>query len=545
MEEPCLYKLVPNLIEQMGDVFPELGEHKERIQKAIKDEEESFLHTLAMGLKKFQEIEDSLRAAGSTTVSGADAWDLHQTYGFLIDLTEQMARERGLTVDLDGFEKERSAQAAQGRATQTFNKINLSGLGEFGPTEFHGHNTDRIKNVEVVKATDNELVLDRTPFYPEGGGPKGDKGIIYAPDGFEFQVEDTQRIGELIVHHGSFLRGGPQSVSRLAIAEVDRGTRSAIKRNHTATHILHWALRYTLGDEVTQQGSVIKPEAFTFDFAYPRALSDDQLAEIERLVNERIMANDEVDHSEMSYEEAMKKGAVALFGEKYGDKVRVCSIGDGYSTELCGGIHVERTGDIGSMSLVKESNVAANVRRVELVAGGFAVEQAIDAHRILTRLSHTFKVPTSDLLTKIEDLAKQNKELKKEASKARLASVSPKQILGEADQVGETRLLVHKLDDGNAEVLRKVGDAVKAQDDKMAAVLLGPGPKGVMVLSALSSPLVDAGWDARELLKSVTGVLGGGGGGRPDLAQGRGKNADKIDEAVATAKAVMTEKAKA
>jgi alanyl-tRNA synthetase len=391
-----------------------------------------------------------------------------------------------------------------------------------------------------LRASDTEIILDRTPFYPEGGGPRGDRGFIASTEdeGFEFQVEDTQRHGDLIVHQGHYLSGGPQDASGLVEATVDLGTRDAIRRNHTGTHILHWALREVLGERVAQQGSDIKPELFTFDFTWSQAISEDQLAEIERLVNEKIISNDLVDTAVMSLEDARAKGATALFGEKYGEEVRVLSIGDGYSTELCGGIHCHRSGDVGSLKILRESSVSAGVRRIEAVTGSYAVENAITEHAILSRLARDFKAPASELESRVAELKAQVKELRKQLEKADAAAVSPKEMLSRAEDLGAFRLLVSAFP-GDSAALRKVGDAVKSQEKPTLALLMATNDKGVGVLCAMTKDLVSQGWNANDVLRAATSVLGGGGGGRPDFAEGRGQKADQVEAASEAVKAFV------
>jgi alanyl-tRNA synthetase len=544
MNEPCLYKLVPVLSEQLGNVFPELPAQLDHVMAVIEAEEKLFVRTLNRGLKRFSKVIQKLAEENKTVIDGDAAFDLHQTYGFLIDLTEQMAEENGLTVNTDGFQKRLKAEQQQGRRTQTFNTANLGRFSLVQATQFVGYDTEIVGNALVVSATDTEIVLDKTPFYPESGGPKGDRGLIASIDqsGFEFRVDDTQKLGDVIVHRGQFLNGGSEKVGGPVEASVDQGYRSAIRRNHTGTHILHWALRSVLGDKVTQQGSVIKLDGFTFDFTHGESLSQAALNEIERLINERIIANDLVATDACDFETAKERGAMALFGEKYGDEVRVLAIGNGYSTELCGGIHVQATGEIGSLKILKESSVSAGVRRIEAVTGAFAVENALTNHQVVSQLSTDLKVPPTEILPRIAELFKQIKTLKKEAMKASKASVSPKDLLQKSQDINGIKVLVTMID-GDASAMRPVGDAIRSQTSPTIAVLFAKGKKGVALLCACTKDLVGQGWNCGDLIRSVTKILGGGGGGRPDFAEGKGKDAEKIDEAIAAILASIKEKA--
>ncbi|MDF1665863.1 MAG: alanine--tRNA ligase, partial [Planctomycetota bacterium] len=544
MNEPCLYTMVPTLAKQLGDVFPELPAQQDHVMDVIKAEEKLFMRTLKRGLKRFDKVVKKLASEKNTVIDGDAAFDLHQTYGFLIDLTEQMAEERGLSVDSEGFRERLKTEQQQGRQTQTFNKSNLGRHALVEASKFLGYSHVRLDSARVLSANDNEIVLDRTPFYPESGGPKGDRGLIASvgDGGFEFRVDDTQKLGDVIVHRGEFISGTPGRVDGPVEAAVDIGYRSAVRRNHTGTHILHWALRTVLGDKVTQQGSVIKPDGFTFDFTYGDSLSPTALNEIERLINEKIMANDAIETDVCDFQTAKDKGAMALFGEKYGDEVRVLAIGDGYSTELCGGIHCRNTGEIGSLKIVKESSVSAGVRRIEAVTGAFALEHAMTNHHVVQQLSQDLKVPPSDILPRIADLFKQIKALKKDAQKVSKAAVAPKDILKQATSIHGMKVLVTAIE-GNAGALRQVGDSIKAQSDPTIAVLFAKGKGGVAVLAACTKDLVGQGWNAGKLIKTATSILGGGGGGRPDFAQGKGKDAEKVDEAVAFVLETITKQA--
>lgn len=544
VEEPGLYKLVPAVIDILGDTFPELVQQQSHIETAIKTEEIGFHRTLKKGLGHFHKVLERTRDEGKNVISGEEAFDLYGTYGFPLDLTVQMAREHGCTVDEDGFNVELQKERKKGQATQSFNKANLGEYAEVEATEFLGHELDNLdEEVRVLRANDTEMVLNKTPFYPEGGGPKGDKGVIasVAGGGFEFVVEDTQKQGDVIIHHGHYRKGSPANVSGPVEAIVDFGYREAIKRNHTGTHILHWALRNVLGDHVVQKGSIIKPESFTFDFTHPSALTDSELTEIERLINEKILENNEVTARETTLDEAKEQGAIAFFGEKYGETVRVLSIGDGYSTELCGGVHCELTGDIGSLKIVRESSVSSGIRRVECVSGAFAFEHAMNTHRTVQALSAQLKAPVSELLDKVSDLQKRVKELKKLAKQAKKEqSVSPKDLLGQAEVIGGVKVLISKVE-GDAGALRRIGDSVKAQSQPTIALLLAEGPKGVTVLGVCTEDMVNDKGSADVMARQSAQVLGGNAGGRKNFAQGKGKDAGKIPEALEAAKAYVSE----
>ncbi|MEZ0230781.1 MAG: alanine--tRNA ligase, partial [Planctomycetota bacterium] len=382
VKEPAIKDIVPALAAAMGEQFPEIRTRQDHVMRVIEGEEKAFLTTLDRGVGLFEK-----KVAGLTSkmIDGKTAYELFSTYGFPIDLTEQMAMEAGLKVDRAGFETIRTEDKQRSRAAGKKGKFKADGAKFAGlpKTVFTGYDREDERGVQIVKATDTEIVLDKTPFYAESGGQEGDEGSITAAEGgFEFEVEDTQKAGDLVVHVGKWTEGGPQLAKAGApvIAEIDHARRNLLRKNHTGTHLLHWALREVLGPNATQQGSLVAPDRLRFDFTHGKPVSGEELAEIERLVNDKIVENAVVGTEDLPIAEAKDRGAVAMFGEKYGERVRVLTIGGGYSCEFCGGTHVSRTGDIGVLKILQESSSATGVRRIVATTGPNAIEKSIEEH---------------------------------------------------------------------------------------------------------------------------------------------------------------------
>ena len=538
VNEPALKDLVPVLSGYMGDAFPELRQRQEHIQRVLEKEEEQFLRTLDRGVGYFEEEKRKVLAGGGKLVSGAAMFHLYGTLGFPPDLTEQMAEEAGLKADRAEFERLLEDDKGKSRAAGTF-KVDLGKFKHVPLTRFSGYErlSDRGR---VAAAGEKELVLDETPFYAEGGGQVGDTGRIVAADGaFEFEVQDTKRQGQVIVHLGEWLQGEPAAVKQgaPALARVDEERRLRIMRNHSATHVLHWALHKVLGKEASQAGSEVSPNRLRFDFNWTRKVGPDELQEIERLVNERIARNDPVQTEELPLADAKSRGAIAMFGEKYGEVVRVVQMGT-WSLEFCGGTHVLRTGDIGVFKLIQEGSVSEGVRRVAALTGDVAVVRSHEDSRLLAAIGQELRVRPEEVLERIARLQEEIKELARRNKEAMSKALPTwEQLKGQAQAVGDVKLVAAHVPGADADALRRFGDAVQAQAEPFVGVFVAADDKGkVPVVAALSAALVQRGWHSRDLVRAVAGVLGGGGGGnKAELCTGSGKDAEKIPAALAEA----------
>ena len=537
LNEAFFYKLVAPLAAAMGEAYPELREKQAQIEKAIRQEEDSFATTLANGMKL---LEDAIARLKDSTIPGEVVFKLYDTYGFPLDLTADIARERNLKLDEAGYEREMEAQRERARAASKFSSA--EGLKYEGPaTAFLGYDTLTLKDakvlalyrgsqaVEALSAGDEgTVVLDRTPFYAEGGGQVGDVGHIGG-----FAVGDTQKIaGGAFGHHGK-LEQGAIKVGDVVTATVETSQRRATVRNHSATHLMHRALRDVLGTHVAQKGSLVNAERTRFDFSHGQAVSAEEIAEIEQRVNTAILANVEVGAKLMGFDDAVKSGAMALFGEKYGAEVRVLSMGD-YSTELCGGTHVSRTGDIGLFKILSEGGVAAGIRRIEAVTGENALAYVGDLESKLKLAAGLLRAGPSDLTGKIEQTLDRVKQLEKELAglKGKLAAGQGNDLVGQAVEIKGVKLLAAVVE-ADANGLRTLMDQLK---NKLGSgiVLLGAAGEGKASLIAGVTADLTGKVKAGELVNFVAGQVGGKGGGRPDMAQAGGTQPENLPAAVAS-----------
>jgi alanyl-tRNA synthetase len=544
VSQPFFFQLVEPLVKEMGAAYPELREGRLHVERVLRTEEERFAETLAQGMRLLRE---ALASTGGKPLAGEVIFRLYDTYGFPADLTADVARAQGVGTDMAGFEAAMEAQRERARAAQKFNVAQDAGTQVEGHTQFTGydHLSDNGvvlallkdgKPVEQLAAGDSGVVvLDRTPFYAESGGQVGDRGELRLV-GVRFVVDDTRKSGEAVLHVGR-LETGSISLGDQLSAQVDADTRVATVLNHSATHLLHAALRKVLGTHVTQKGSLVGPDKLRFDFSHYEALSDEQLAAIETLVNTQIRANAEARTRVMTYDEAVATGAMALFGEKYGDHVRVLTIGN-FSTELCGGTHVQRAGDIGLCKIVSESGIASGIRRIEAVTGEAALARMAETEQSLDRLAGLFRTGRSDVEAKVRQALERSKTLEREVQqlKAKLAAgAGGRDLTAEVQTVAGIRLLVARLDDGtDAASLRDTIDRMK---DKLgsAVVLLAAADteSGKVSLAAGVSKDLTARVKAGELVNSVAVQVGGKGGGRPDFAQAGGTDPAALDPALA------------
>ncbi|MBB5189872.1 alanyl-tRNA synthetase [Silvimonas terrae] len=539
------HKLVAKLTELMGDAYPELRQRQSQIEDALKQEEEVFGRTLENGMT----LLESALEGGKKVLDGATAFKLADTFGFPIDLTADVCRERNLTVDMEGFEKALEAQRQQSKAAGQFKMA--AGLAYEGEaSSFHGY-TENSRDAKVIAlyrgsepvqalaaGDDGVVVLDHTPFYAESGGQAGDTGEISANGGLDalFDVTDTQKVkADVFGHQGRLVRGALK-VGDTVAATIDLHKRSATARNHSATHLLHAALREVLGKHVEQKGSLVNNERTRFDFSHPKPVTAEELARIEALVNHVVMQNYSVDVANMTYDDAIKAGAMALFGEKYGDEVRVLKMGD-FSTELCGGTHVHRTGDIGFFKILAEGGVAAGVRRVEATTGEGAVAVAQNLDRELKQAAALVQAQPGELIAKLEKLQDNAKSLEKELArlKGQLAASKGDELASEAVTIGNARVLAVELPGADNTALRETLDKLK---DKLgsAAIVLGSAADGKVTLVAGVTADLTGKVKAGELVNFVAQQVGGKGGGRPDMAQAGGTQPENLAGALAGVK---------
>ena len=543
VEGPFFHRLVGPLAEEMGGAYPELSASIEHVGKVLLTEEERFAETLSHGMGILQ---NALENVTANELSGDVVFKLYDTYGFPVDLTADVARARGIDVDRGGFDSAMQAQKDRARAAQKFNISRDSGLQLDFATEFTGYEQLQetgqilaiIKDDELVAKLNagesGALVLDRTSFYAESGGQVGDQGVVRGTDGFLFRVSDTQKNGSTYVHIGTCEKGTASNGDEVQ-TEVDVALRGATVLNHSATHLLHAALRSVLGTHVSQKGSLVAPDRLRFDFSHYEALTEEQLCSIEQLINEQIRQNALAETAVMNYDDALNSRAAALFGEKYGDQVRVLRLGD-FSVELCGGTHVQRAGDIGLCKIIAESGIASGVRRIEAVTGEKALQHVTDAERTLNRISDLLKGGRRELESKIQHVLERNKTLEKQSQKlmSRLADTSGSDLAAGAVEIAGIKVLAVRLDDGvGPHVLR---DAVDRMKDKLgtAAVVLGSATADgkVRLAAGVTKDVMDR-IKAGDLVNSVATQVGGKGGGRPDFAQAGGSNADGLNDALA------------
>ncbi|MCW4149978.1 alanine--tRNA ligase [Halomonas sp. 18H] len=542
--EPFFHKLVDALDTEMGDAYPELRDARDQITRVLLKEEEQFARTLDHGMGLLSAALDNLQG---DVLPGETVFKLYDTYGFPYDLTADVCREREVTLDEEGFHRELEAQRERARAASQFGADYSASIELDGETTFTGYDRleDQSSVTALVDAEGNELaaleagqkgvvVLDRTPFYGESGGQVGDTGYLHV-DGGRFQVTDTQKQSGHHLHQGIMVEG-TMSVGAKVRGEVDASLRKATVRNHSATHLLHQALRMVLGDHVQQKGSLVNAERLRFDFSHFEPMTAEQLAEVERLVNEQILANAPTKIEQMSLDQAKAKGAAALFEAKYADNVRVLTIGeDDFSIELCGGTHVARSGDIGCCHLVSEAGIASGVRRIEAITGENALAYFREQEARVQRLGERLKTKPEQVEARVEGLVERNRSLEKELEqlKAKLASAAGSDMLSQAQDVNGVKLLATQLDGVSGKELRGVLDQLK---NKLGSgvIILGVADTDtgkVSLIAGVTKDLTDR-VKAGELVNHVASQVGGKGGGRPDMAQAGGSQPDALPGAL-------------
>ena len=544
-----LTDVADTVIAESKSAYPELEEKKDYIKKIIKIEEERFDATIDNGLIVLNGYIKDAKEKGEDKLSGEETFKLHDTYGFPLDLTLEIAGENGLGVDVLRFNecmREQKDIARKSRkegsswdGTQSFN-FDIS-----KPTEFVGYESLKASAEILGIAVESEIketiaegesgviVTDKTPFYAEMGGQVGDTGFILA-DEAKILVENTTKDGNGLYYHFVTVEKGEISVGTEVTLEVCKKRRRAIERNHSATHLLHKALKETLGTHVAQAGSLVTPERLRFDFSHFEAMTNEQLAEVERLVNEAILDGLDIVIQELNINDAKKLGATAQFGEKYGEVVRVVSMGD-YSVEFCGGCHLKNTAQAGLFKIISEGGVAAGVRRIEAVTGEGVLEYIKEKEDIIDNTAKALKSTEHDLVKKAENIMEEHRKLQKEveAVKAKLASAKANDIMASVKHVGEIELLTAQLDGNSVETLKTMADDIKAKIENSVIVLAANTNGKITFVAMASKGALEKGIHAGKIIKEITALCGGSGGGKPDMAQGGGKDASKIDDALA------------
>ena len=568
MHEPFMYKLVPVIVDCLGDAFGEIKERADYVSTVIESEEAAFGRTLDRGIEIFEAAAERAGKESDKTISGEDAFQLYDTYGFPLDLTELMAAERALKVDTAKFDELMEEQRERARAAISFKvAADATVIRDLPITEdLHKYRTNEcdsevigwiddqgFKKEGSIEAGSNvDIVLDRTCFYAEAGGQVGDCGVIESSRG-RFIVEGTRKLHNCVIHIGKIVEGSFGVGEKVkAIVSKDR---DSIRKNHTATHLLQWALQQTLGKSVAQQGSLVGPDYLRFDFTYPKAMTSEQIKKVEELVREQIVQDSPVTCVVMPRAEAQKVGAMALFGEKYGTEVRVVAIGaenkdrvsEAFSKEFCGGTHVDRIGSIGGFKIMKEESISAGVRRITALTGTGLTKYLEQRSDIIDELSVMLKVPAEELVDRVGKLVEDNKKLAKELkSAARLRGsdtmAEAKKLLSEAEKIGETSVIIGRLSAAPAEQARAAIDMLKKKAES-AVIVLGFEDNGkATLLAGMSNDLVKRGLKASDIVKQIAPIIDGGGGGRPQMAHAGGKSPQKIDDALAKAAEIIKEK---
>jgi len=542
-EKPVMSSMVPTLVKQMSDAYPILKKNSALIQANILQEEEQFASTLVQGMSLLKEEVKNLKGK---TISGELIFKLYDTYGFPPDFTADFARENNLKVDLKGYEKSMNKQKERGREASAFSSVLPESLNLKGSTDFVGYENNEVKTkiLELVSLSDGKtqedikkneetlVILDRTPFYAESGGQVGDSGALIG-DKFEFQVTDTQKIGDHVGHIGALAKG---SVSKGdgVLARINKQARNQTALNHSATHLLNSALRTVLGDHVEQRGSLVNEEKLRFDFVHQKQVTKDEIKEIEAIVNSEIRANSKAITETMPIKEAEKKGALAFFGDKYGEEVRVLSMGGDFSVELCGGTHVQRTGDIGYFKIITETSISAGVRRIEALTGEAAVSLSQDSHDNLDSLALKLNTSSEEVRDKISQLIDSNKALKQELDKLRSSSLSAtaSDMSLESEEIAGLKVIAKKMEGLDSSVLRETADKLRNKEKNSLIVLISIFEDKVPLVIATHKELDQI--DARDVMNHLVNLLGGSGGGRSDFAQGGIEKVEDIEIALAS-----------
>jgi alanyl-tRNA synthetase len=533
LHKPFMYQLSSVVVDMMGKTYPELEAKKEHVALVIKSEEERFEETLDSGLELFENVSERVRREGSNTIPGEEVFKLYDTYGFPLDLTQVIAQEKGLSVDVPGFEallerqRERSRTATTGVTVPILVECqHKSGFVGYEKVE---------EETEVLEPSNEQmLILDNTPFYAEAGGQVGDTGVIIS-EGFRFEVDHTKKEGDTIYHLGKVTKGSVQEVlNKTVVAKVDIDRRNSIKRNHTATHLLHRALRETLGEHVNQSGSLVAPDRLRFDFTHFKAMDEAEIAKVEYLVNRRIWQNCPVTCAQVRFDEAKKLGAMALFGEKYEDIVRMVQV-EGFSRELCGGTHVNATGEIGLFKIVSETAIAAGMRRIEAVTGEGAYQLVKRQKELLDDLALVLKTSEENLTERVETLVKTGKQLEKKVKEAQKESAKSRiDKLAECSvDVDGISVIAHQMEAETRDDLLDLADTIREKLKSAVGVLAAVLDEKIAFVAVVTDDLIKSkNMKAGQVVKEISKLAGGTGGGKPHLAQGGGKDLSKLKKAL-------------
>jgi alanyl-tRNA synthetase len=548
INRPFMYELVPVVSEIMVDFYPEVKDKAEFIQKVVKNEEERFHETLSEGLAILSSIVSREKKAERNMIPGEDVFRLYDTYGFPVELTEEYAEEEGLSIDYAGFEKEMEGQRERARAArQDVGSMQVQGgiLSDITiESKFVGYESletaatvveilvDKERQPKVDKGQEFQFILDKTPFYAESGGQIGDKGYLEA-DGVKVRVTDVKKAPNGQNLHSGIVEEGTLETDHNVVAKVSRESRKKVEKNHTATHLLHQALKDVLGEHVNQAGSLVEPDRLRFDFSHFGSVTIEEMEKIESIVNEQVWKAISVNTDLKSLAEAKEMGAMALFGEKYGEVVRVVSIGE-YSLELCGGCHVSNTSEIGLFKIVSESGIGAGTRRIEAVSGESAYNLLNEQVSLLKEAANKLKANPKDLVNRVDALMLEMKELQRENESlaAKLSNIEAGSLTDHVKVIDGINVLSAKVGAGDSNALRTMMDDLKQKLGSAIIVLGTAGDGKVNVIAGVTKDLVDKGYHAGKLVKEVASRCGGGGGGRPDMAQAGGKNPEKLEEAL-------------
>ncbi len=553
MHKPFIYQLVDSVIAVLGDTYPEIRERRSHIQDVIRTEEKSFGATLDRGLDVFSKVKDYMLKTGEKVISGAEVFKLYDTYGFPVDLTRLLAEEAGLSVDETGFRNEMARQKERARSSVTFQADNFLREGNWinltdGPdSEFVGYElleTQSLIRKYRIEDDTVHLILDKTPFYAESGGEIGDVGIIEGR-GFRLKIDDVRKINSFVVHSGRFEDGNAIDNAEVK-AVVDEVANLQIRANHTSTHLLQAALRQILGNHVHQSGSLVTPERLRFDFTHYTKVTKEEIEAIEDLVNAKIRDNLPVSAEEKDYHSARESGAMALFGEKYGDVVRVISVGD-FSKEFCGGKHVRRTGDIGCFKIVAESAIAAGVRRIEAVTGAAVLGLARENERTLEQLTELLGVNPEQVTARVEKLINEHKNIEKELRQNKKANFEQEveALLAKAETIGDLKIFTYQAQVSNLDELKKMGDLVRDKIKDGIGVIAGViNEKPNLAVVVADKTIQQFGLKAGDIVRELGKILGGGGGGQAHMATAGGRFIEKIPEALQAVKNVVEQRIK-
>ncbi len=546
---PFVYKMVTPLADLLGDRYPEIRKAAPNTQRVLEGEEQRFLETLENGMDRLEETMKSLRSAGKDVMSGVDAFILYDTFGFPLEMTVEIAGENGIAVDTRGFEEQMEKQRERGKQSwkadgQVAGRIFEELAGASGETEFRGYDHDETETeiialgtleapAEGLIAGDRGVVVTRsTSFYGEAGGQVGDRGTITSPSGALFRVDDTKKLGKTIVHVGEMIEGGLK-VGEPVLTSIDVIRRNLIRANHTATHLLQAALRKVLGGHVHQAGSLVDPDHLRFDFTHFKALTEDEVAEVEKMVNDAIWKSMPVITEIKPLEEALKAGAMAVFDEKYEDTVRLVRVPD-FSMELCGGTHTDNTGKIGVFRIVREASPGSGMRRIEAITLREVLERFKAQSAAISALSQDLNVAEGDVAGKVRDLMDRIRALEKELERknASTLTLNVDEIISKAVTINETKIISHRLNGAGVEELRKLSDVIRARERNALVCLGSVYDDNPLLLCSTTSSVVGRGADCHHIIQSVSRYIDGRGGGRKDMAQAGGKNTGGLDKAL-------------